>query len=163
MIGLMKKDITLVTPYRILCVCLGNICRSPTAEAIFKAKIKDFNIEVDSAGTAAYHIGSPPDLRSQTEAKKYGYNLSNLRARQITLQDFDAFDLILAMDQQNLENIQKLKPSSCRAHIAMLDSQPIADPYYGGAQGFTRVLKQCEVAADQWLAKLIKQNKVIKK
>ena len=155
-------------PYKVLCVCLGNICRSPTAEAVLRhfCQQQQLNVHVDSAGTAAYHIGEAPDSRSQQHADKRGYDLSKLRARQLLAQDFLEFDLILAMDDQNLKNIQRLEQQAqaqfsrqnLRAKVAMmtehaaeLRGQPIADPYYGGATGFEQVLDQCETASQAWV------------
>lgn len=119
-------------PYKVLCVCLGNICRSPTAEAVLRhfCQQQQLNVHVDSAGTAAYHIGEAPDSRSQQYAKQRGYDLSNLRARQLSPQDFQDFDLILAMDEQNLKNIQRIEQQaqvqfstqSLRAQVAMMTS-----------------------------------------
>lgn len=155
-------------PYKVLCVCLGNICRSPTAEAVLRhfCQQQQLNVHVDSAGTAAYHIGEAPDSRSQQYAKQRGYDLSNLRARQLSPQDFQDFDLILAMDEQNLKNIQRIEQQAqaqfstqhLRAQVAMmtehaqtLKGQPIADPYYGSAAGFEQVLDQCEIASRAWV------------
>ncbi|MHA3078596.1 low molecular weight protein-tyrosine-phosphatase [Acinetobacter sp. ANC 5502] len=153
-------------PYKVLCVCLGNICRSPTAEAVLRhfCQQHQLNVHVDSAGTAAYHIGEAPDSRSQQYARQRGYDLSVLRARQLSLNDFLDFDLILAMDEQNLKNIQKIEYQAqqqfvqLRAEVYMmtehaveLQRQAIADPYYGGAEGFERVLDQCETASQAWV------------
>ncbi len=104
------------TPYKVLCVCLGNICRSPTAEVVLRHFCDEaqLNIQVDSAGTSNYHPGKAPDSRSQKHAKLRGYNLSSLRARQLTIQDFIDFDLILAMDYENLKNIQQLMAQAQR-------------------------------------------------
>ena len=98
------------TPYKVLCVCLGNICRSPTAEVVLRhfCDKQQLNIMIDSAGTSNYHPGKAPDERSQKHALKRGYDLSSLRARQLKAQDFLEFDLILAMDHENLFNIQAL-------------------------------------------------------
>ncbi|MGB0734206.1 MAG: low molecular weight protein-tyrosine-phosphatase [Pontibacterium sp.] len=143
---------------RVLMVCLGNICRSPTAEAVFREVVSNAGlssrIDIDSAGTAAYHIGKAPDPRSIAEAASRGYDLSSLRARQAVASDFEAFDYVLAMDSENLSNLQhlakgvnvnyKLKRflsySSCRE----LD---VPDPYYGGPEGFTQVLDLIEQAS----------------
>ena len=102
------------TPYKVLCVCLGNICRSPTAEIVLRhfCDEQQLNVWVDSAGTSNYHPGKAPDLRSQQHALKRGYDLSALRARQLQIQDFIEFDLILAMDLENLSNIQALMQSA---------------------------------------------------
>ena len=149
----------------VLVVCLGNICRSPTAEAVLRARIQqkklDHLISVDSAGTASWHTGKSPDNRSQIAAARRGYDMSYLRARQIVPADFEKFDWILAADHQNLADILALKQSSAskgNAEISLyLDQlQPgsgleIPDPYYGGESGFEDVLDLCEQAADAWI------------
>ncbi|RZJ21840.1 low molecular weight protein-tyrosine-phosphatase [Acinetobacter sp. UBA3106] len=156
------------TPYKVLCVCLGNICRSPTAEVVLRhfCDKQQLNIMIDSAGTSNYHPGKAPDERSQRHALKRGYDLSSLRARQLKPQDFLEFDLILAMDHENLSNIQALlqqtqtayAASQIRAKIALMSEydqnyrkQALPDPYYGGADGFERVLDQCESSSLAWV------------
>ncbi|WOE32318.1 MULTISPECIES: low molecular weight protein-tyrosine-phosphatase [unclassified Acinetobacter] len=156
------------TPYKVLCVCLGNICRSPTAEVVLKhfCDEQDLNIIIDSAGTSNAHPDQAPDLRSQQHAAKRGYDLSTLRARQLQLRDFMAFDLILAMDLENLAHIEKLKQIALdqfeekhlKAKIALMSQydtqypqQEIPDPYYGDASGFERVLDQCESSSQAWV------------
>ena len=157
------------TPYKVLCVCLGNICRSPTAEVVLRqfCDQQQLNIVVDSAGTSNYHPNKSPDERSQKHALKRGYDLSSLRARQLNIQDFIDFDLILAMDHENLENIQMLQKKAeavfdknqLRAKIALMSEhdekykqQALPDPYYGGASGFERVLDQCESSSRAWVS-----------
>ena len=161
-------------PYKVLCVCLGNICRSPTAEVVLRhyCQAEQLDIEIDSAGTSNYHPNKAPDARSQMHAKKRGYDLSSLRARQITLQDFMDFDLILAMDQQNLADIQALQYKALQhfalqslpAQIALMSEHDpiypqlaVPDPYYGEQEGFERVLDQCESSSKAW-AKQIQQQ-----
>lgn len=156
------------TPYKVLCVCLGNICRSPTAEVVLThyCNTHNLNVWVDSAGTSNYHPNKAPDARSQQHAKKRGYNLSDLRARQIKPEDFVEFDLILAMDHDNFTDIQALMrkavkrygASYIRSKVALMSEhdpyykhQAIPDPYYGGADGFERVLDQCESSAQAWV------------
>ena len=156
------------TPYKVLCVCLGNICRSPTAEVVLRhfCDKQQLNIMIDSAGTSNYHPGKAPDERSQKHALKRGYDLSSLRARQLKPQDFLEFDLILAMDHENLSNIQALlqqaetayATSQIRAKIALMSEydqnypkQALPDPYYGGEDGFERVLDQCESSSSAWV------------
>ena len=145
--------------YSILFVCMGNICRSPTAHGVFRHKVKEQGlghvIHVDSAGTHNYHPGSAPDDRSQVHAAKRGYQLSDLRARQITAEDFDLHDLILVMDWDNLALVQDICPSSAQKKVRRLtefcltsDSPVIPDPYYGGADGFNQVLDLVEDAAE---------------
>lgn len=157
------------SPYRVLCVCLGNICRSPTAEVVLKHYIKQagLNIEVDSAGTSNYHPNKAPDSRSQKFAKNKGYDLSSLKARQVIGSDFEQFDLILAMDHNNLNDLQLLlnrqnslfNETPLRATLALMSEhdaiypqQAVPDPYYGGQADFERVIQQCESAAQAWIA-----------
>ncbi|MDR7270056.1 protein-tyrosine phosphatase [Pelomonas saccharophila] len=148
---------------RILFFCMGNICRSPTAEGVMRAKLKaaGLDIEVDSAGTHGYHVGAPPDERSQEHALKRGYDLSALRARRLVAQDFERFDLVLAMDGDNLANAQRLCPPGQRHRLQLLmDYAPhagkphVPDPYYGGAAGFEEVLDLVEAACDGVIASL---------
>ena len=154
-------------PYRVLCVCLGNICRSPTAEVILQqhALRAGLNIQVDSAGTSNYHPNKAPDSRSQRHALAHGYDLSRLRARQLQLADFQDFDLILAMDYENYADILRLKAQADQvnsdqmnvkvalmsAHDAVYPKQALPDPYYGGADGFERVIAQCESSSEAWV------------
>ncbi|ANF81939.1 protein-tyrosine-phosphatase [Acinetobacter sp. NCu2D-2] len=160
------------TPYKVLCVCLGNICRSPTAEVVLRHYCDKYqlNVMVDSAGTSNYHPNKAPDLRSQKHALKRGYDLSALRARQLNIQDFIDFDLILAMDHENLADILSLEKKAkqalghTRAKVALMSEhdtqypkQALPDPYYGGEAGFERVLDQCESSSLAW-AQYIKQN-----
>jgi protein-tyrosine phosphatase len=148
---------------RILFFCMGNICRSPTADGVMRAKLKaaGLDIEVDSAGTHGYHVGAPPDQRSQEHALKRGYDLSPLRARQLVAADFNRFDLVLAMDGDNLANAQALCPPDQRHRLKLLlDYAPqlgkrhVPDPYYGGAAGFEEVLDLVEAACDGLIASL---------
>lgn len=143
---------------RVLFVCMGNICRSPTAEAVFKHLVAveglAGRIESDSAGTHDYHIGVPPDLRSQAAAAQRGYDLSPLRARQVRVEDFTDFDYVLAMDEANLAALRKLCPTQYRERVKLfLEFAPeagrreVPDPYYGGKQGFDEVLDLVEDAA----------------
>ena len=124
---------------KILMICLGNICRSPLAQGILESKVKELNIQVDSAGTAAYHIGNSPDPRSISVAKKYGIDISHQKARQFTKNDFKVFTHIFAMDRSNYENIIA-KASSIEDHkkvnLILDDQNEVPDPYYGGAEGF---------------------------
>lgn len=142
---------------RVLFVCLGNICRSPTAQGIFEKLIKDKGLtdffEVDSAGTSAYHIGSLPDGRSINAAHKRGYDLTTQRARKVSFDDFEEFDLILAADRSNLADMLEIAPHSARNKLKLiLDYSKLAkghdvpDPYYGGDAGFERVLDLLEDA-----------------
>jgi protein-tyrosine phosphatase len=144
---------------RVLMVCLGNICRSPTAEAVLRAKLDAAGlgqrVAVDSAGTGDWHVGSPPDARSQRHAAKRGYDLSSLRGRQVAEADFHRFDLILAMDEDNLADLQRLAPEgSSRAEVRLFASIEVPDPYTGGAAGFEQVLDLVEAASDTWVKNL---------
>ncbi len=144
----------------ILFVCLGNICRSPTAEGIFRAKAEQAGIAdqlvIDSAGTSAYHQGEPPDKRSQQEAAVFGYDLSAIRSRKVVEADFEQFDLIIAMDKTNFNNLKIYNSKAYDAKLKLflkefapeLGVSEVPDPYYGGAKGFTEVVKLIEVASD---------------
>ncbi|MGH8435424.1 MAG: low molecular weight protein-tyrosine-phosphatase [Pseudomonas sp.] len=146
---------------RILFVCLGNICRSPTAEGVFRHKLQEAGllgqVEVDSAGTGDWHIGKAADTRTRRAAQLRGYDLSQLRGRQIGVMDFQAFDLILAMDQNNLKHLNTMRPANAKAELDLflrryeLALDEVPDPYYGGAEGFEQVLDLIEQASDALL------------
>ncbi|WP_342616824.1 low molecular weight protein-tyrosine-phosphatase [Rhodoferax sp. GW822-FHT02A01] len=149
----------MTTLYSILFVCMGNICRSPTAHGVFRHKVMRQSmadrVAIDSAGTHNYHPGSAPDARSQAHAAKRGYDLSDLRARQIRQSDFERFDLILVMDWDNLADVKEICPPPHLPKIRRLtefcqrsDSPVVPDPYYGGPQGFDQVLDLVEDACD---------------
>lgn len=153
------------THYRVLFVCMGNICRSPTAEGVFRHVLSsaapDLQIEIDSAGTHDYHVGAPPDRRSIEAARRRGIDLSSLRARMIATEDFARYDLILAMDEDNLRELRRRAPASHHERIRLMmeyaphaPSRFVPDPYYGGAQGFEDVLDLLEEAAQGLLAEL---------
>jgi protein-tyrosine phosphatase len=129
---------------RVLMVCLGNICRSPTAEVVLRHRLAAAGlgdqVEVDSAGTGGWHIGAAPDPRSQRHAAHRGYDLSALRARRVVEDDFHRFDLILAMDEDNLADLRRLAPARHRAELRLFAEVEVPDPYVGGAAGFERVL-----------------------
>jgi protein-tyrosine phosphatase len=146
----------------VLFVCMGNICRSPTAEGVFRHRVKlaglENDIHIDSAGTHAYHIGNPPDARSIQHAARRRYDLAKLRARQVIEEDFPRFRYLLAMDEANLTALQKLQPEKHDGHVGLfLDLVPdlsvreVPDPYYGGADGFELVLDLVESGADALL------------
>ena len=143
---------------KILFVCLGNICRSPTAEVVFREiaarEAPELPIEVESAGTAGYHVGEPPDHRTRHAALRRGYDMSALRARIVEPRDFGRFDLILAMDRENLDVLRRRAPDSARERIRLflefVPDAPVAevpDPYYGGPNGFEEVLDLVEAGA----------------
>ena len=151
--------------YRLTFVCMGNICRSPTADGVMRHKVAARNwqhwIEVDSAGTHAYHVGEAPDARSQQHAQRRGYDLSMLRARQLTTDDFVLSDLVLVMDWDNLALAEDLCPPQLRHKLRRLtefctchDSPVVPDPYDGGAQGFEQVLDLVEDACEGLLLHL---------
>ena len=153
--------------FRVLMVCMGNICRSPTAEGVFRHHLKTNmladKVEVDSAGTHGYHVGEAPDQRTQRAALSRGYNLSQLRARKVAPQDIDYFDLILAMDKTNLDNLKRLAPPEAHDRIRLFmefarnfDDEEVSDPYYGLGHGFDLVLDMVEDASQGLVEKLKK-------
>ena len=152
-------------PVRVLMVCMGNICRSPTAQGVLTQRVADAGlgdrIVVDSAGTHDYHVGRPPDERAQQHAARRGYDLSAQRARQLKAQDFDDFDLVLVMDDANQHAARALCPPGQRHKLRRLTdfctrhrASEVPDPYYGGAAGFEAVLDLVEDACDGVLAAL---------
>jgi protein-tyrosine phosphatase len=129
----------------VLFVCLGNICRSPLAEAAFRAEVSriGLDVEIDSAGTGDWHVGEPPDRRAQAVASRYGLDISLYRARQVSIQDFQRFSHIVALDQQNLAVLEAMQPADAFAELSLLldhvegrEGEAVADPYYGDAAGF---------------------------
>lgn len=145
-------------PVRVLFCCMGNICRSPTAEGVFRHVVRTAGLEawvhVESAGTHDYHVGRPPDGRSQQAAHRRGYDLSSQRARQVVPQDIESFDYILAMDEENLAHLRQIAPAGLRSRPQLfLDfssthrGEEVPDPYYGHADGFARVLDLVEEGA----------------
>ncbi|MCL5425881.1 MAG: low molecular weight phosphotyrosine protein phosphatase, partial [Gammaproteobacteria bacterium] len=143
---------------KVLFVCLGNICRSPTAEGVFRRALERAGmsnaVEVDSCGVGNWHVGKAPDQRAQQAAKRREIDLSGLRARQLSEQDFTEFDYVLGMDQDNLRAMRELKPADSRAHTGLfLDfagtpGVEVPDPYYGGEEGFENVLDMIEAASN---------------
>ena len=134
---------------KVLMVCLGNICRSPLAEGILRSKLPENNFIIDSVGTANYHIGNTPDKRSIAVAKKYGIDISNLKGRQFSINDYDDFDLIYVMDESNYSNVVKLarneedinKVKFILNEIYPDQNYSVQDPYYGGESGFENIYK----------------------
>ena len=134
---------------KVLMVCLGNICRSPLAEGILRSKLPENNFIIDSVGTANYHIGNTPDKRSIAVAKKYGIDISNLKGRQFSINDYDDFDLIYVMDESNYTNVVKLarneedinKVKFILNEIYPDQNYSVQDPYYGGESGFENIYK----------------------
>lgn len=150
---------------KVLFVCMGNICRSPTAHGVFRELVRreglERQVQIDSAGTHAYHVGNPPDLRAQATAEKRGIALSDLRARQVRPEDFEAFDYVIAMDQDNLAALQAMCPPGLEERVRLfLDFAPqrpereVPDPYYGGPRGFEHVFDLVEEAAQGLLTEI---------
>jgi protein-tyrosine phosphatase len=159
------------TRTRVLMVCMGNICRSPTAEAVLRHRVTRAGllerVEIDSAGTHAWHTRNPPDERSIAHAARRGYDLTGLRARRIEPADFDRFDLLLAMDEDNLAHLLETAPAEAHHRLRLLMTfapQPglheVPDPYYGGPAGFERVLDLIESACDGLVEHLRRINGV---
>jgi protein-tyrosine phosphatase len=141
----------------ILFVCTGNICRSPTAEGVFRDLSEKAGLElhIASAGLGDWHVGQPPDERAQQHARNRGYDLSAQRARQVTPRDFDEFDMILAMDRGHLRALQKMAPPQHHAKIRLfVAGGDVPDPYYGGAEGFEKVLDLVEAQCRRLLQEL---------
>lgn len=152
----------------VLFVCMGNICRSPTAEGVFRHVVKQRNmtdvIQIDSAGTHSYHVGESPDSRSQSTALSRGVNLSAQRARQVEPIDFDRFDYVIAMDRANLENLKQVQSTDQHAKLQLFmdfasdwDQQEVPDPYYGD-DGFDLVFDMVQSASEGLLVHIIKNN-----
>jgi protein-tyrosine phosphatase len=158
---------------RVLFVCLGNICRSPTAHGVFENILEQRGmahaVEVDSCGTGDWHVGSAPDRRSAVEAGKRGYDLSQLRARQVQAADFGRFDYILAMDYLNLAELQAMCPKNYAGHLGLFlpfakasATEEVPDPYYGGVDGFSHVLDLVEAASEGLLQQISNQQKILR-
>ncbi|TAJ81511.1 MAG: low molecular weight phosphotyrosine protein phosphatase [Gallionellaceae bacterium] len=156
---------------KVLFICMGNICRSPTAEAVFRTRVEEADlvrlIHIDSAGTHDYHIGDAPDARTQRAAKRRGYEMGHLRGRQVEAADFARFDYVLAMDEANLSILLRLRPRDAQSHLGLFlefaerhSEREVPDPYYGGADGFERVLDMVEDAAGGLLKHIRQQHSV---
>ncbi|MCX7945655.1 MAG: low molecular weight phosphotyrosine protein phosphatase [Hydrogenophilus sp.] len=150
-------------PIRVLCVCTGNICRSPTAEVVLRQRLKEEGlgerVVVDSAGIDSYHVGEAPDPRMQQAARRRGYDLSELRARQVQREDFFRFDWVLAMDRGHLHWLQRLRPPTAETEVALFlarskvrPNAEVPDPYYRGPEAFEEVLDWLEEGARGWVA-----------
>ena len=154
-----------MSPHKIIFVCLGNICRSPTAEGVLRKQVSDRGLEnlfeIDSAGTGDWHLGHPPDKRATEAALARGIDLSPLRARQITARDMLYFDTIIAMDNQNLTRLKSLAPTDQQYKVRLLlqygnsGNREVPDPYYGGDHGFDLVLDLIEASCRELLDKLL--------
>ena len=142
---------------KILFVCTGNICRSPTADEVMRHQLDAagiLDIEVDSAGITAHHVGQSPDSRTQAAARSRGYDMSALQSRKVTPQDYHEFDYLLAMDESHLAWLDKNRPPHSKAVVEMFADADVPDPYYGGAQGFELVLDVIEAGVSRWMEKL---------
>ena len=150
---------------RVLFVCLGNICRSPTAEGVFRKLVQEEKLEhlfeIDSAGTHAYHLGEPPDERAQDACARRGIDISGLRGRKATAEDIRKFDYILAMDRENYENLREISAAGYESRVRLFmefapdrPEEEVPDPYFGGTSGFDRVLDMIEAAARGLLAEI---------
>lgn len=156
---------------KVLFVCMGNICRSPTAEGVFAKLIKDKRVEqhffIDSAGTHAYHVGAPPDARAQKAASERGVQISHLRGRKVNQEDFQQFDYLLVMDDDNYANLMTICPDEYKSKVKyLLDYAPqlktreVPDPYYGGKRGFEYVLDMIEAASTGFLTHVQNSQKI---
>lgn len=150
-----KADMNKVS---VLFVCLGNICRSPTAQGVFEKFVDEAGLQakisVDSAGTSTWHIGAPPDSRSAAAALQAGYDISRLRGRKVVAEDFSNFDYVLAMDEANLVELEEIRPANFQGHLGLFldfsadkEYREVPDPYHGTGEGFRLVLTLIEGAA----------------
>jgi protein-tyrosine phosphatase len=156
---------------RVLFVCMGNICRSPTAQGVFAHLVESQGltslIQIDSAGTHAYHVGEPPDVRATQAAKKRNIELGSQRARRVTGDDFLDFDYVLAMDRNNYDDLISLCPTEHQSKLYLflefatgLGEDEVPDPYYGGITGFERVLDMIELASQGLVAEIRQQHRL---
>ena len=153
---------------KVLFVCLGNICRSPTAEGVFRRALEQAGmagqVEIDSCGVGNWHVGKAPDARAQQAALSRSIDITALRARQLSAQDFVDFDYLLGMDQDNVSAMRQLKPANSQAHVGLLldfagtPGGEVPDPYYGGEEGFENVLNMIEAASDGLIQHLKREH-----
>jgi protein-tyrosine phosphatase len=157
---------------KVLFVCMGNICRSPTAEGVFTKIVEEAGVEgsftIDSAGTHAYHIGEQPDPRSQAAARERGIELKHLKARKVAVEDFEQYDYVLAMDSDNVSSLMQICPEDYKDKVKyFLDYAPelsvksVPDPYYGGRFGFERVLDLVTAAAQGFLSTMRSEGRLL--
>jgi protein-tyrosine phosphatase len=155
----------------VLFVCMGNICRSPTAESVFREQVRRAGLQreigIESAGVGDWHVGQAPDKRAIAHGRRRGYDLEALRARQVSREDFARFDWILAMDQRNLRDLNELRPAEYEGHLGLLlefapelGVREVPDPYFGGADGFETVLELTERACAALLEHIRRQHKL---
>lgn len=145
----------------VLFVCMGNICRSPSAEAVFRQKAQGLSLVIDSAGTVGSHAREKPDHRAQKAGIARGYSFDKIKARKVTSEDFEKFDLILAMDEKNIQDLMKVAPQDLQYKMQLFldyaenfDDTEVPDPYYGGAKGFQYVLDLVEDASEGLVKRL---------
>jgi len=154
---------------RVLFVCMGNICRSPTAHGVFEQLVESKGLSdkifTDSAGTHAYHVGESPDPRSQATSKSYGVDISQQRARKVKISDFENFDYVIAMDSSNYHDLKQLAPTDLEDKVYRFmefapdwDNNDVPDPYYGGGNGFENVFKMVEAASEGLLTHILSQK-----
>lgn len=164
---MLKEKRTVPKKPAVLFVCLGNICRSPLAEAAFRQEAAriGLKVDIDSAGTGHWHVGERPDRRAQAVARRYGVDISTYRARQITTADFERFTHIIAVDNENLTALEAIRPASASAELSLLmdhvdgrKGEEIGDPYYGGAEGFENTWADVTTAAEALVQKIAERK-----
>lgn len=152
-------------PTQVLVVCLGNICRSPAAQGILESIANNRGLKslsVDSAGTAAYHVGNSPDSRSIKALRSVGIDISSQKARKVTSEDFERFDWIMAMDRENLQNLRAIQPVGSKAKLVLFGKYrqdvnfgEVEDPYYGGSEGFTHMREHLQTIAESFISHIL--------